>query len=186
MATTDQAPVNFPLSPLRHSLPDRWPWILVSRQPRMTPKLSQCVLPIRDHAVGKTRKEQVGSRERGRIRINPSLHSVKDQVIVLRVGSQQRAPVSKMMNGVLYVFDWMARWHHHRDGHSLCHSARITQWKAGTVFVRWYRKKPTALVSFYFFQWYEFWGMRTVGPCVCEESRFYTLIQLLMTDCSEQ
>jgi len=28
--------------------PDRWPWIIVTRQPRMTPKLSQCVCYLID------------------------------------------------------------------------------------------------------------------------------------------
>lgn len=111
------------------NLPDRWPWMVVTRQPGITPKLSHCVLPNIQSAAsqlyetlseitlwGKCLKK---GRRGSLLRINRNLKSPERENCSL--GYNWEILSVMMMN----VYSTMARWFGHQDQHSLCHGARL-------------------------------------------------------------
>lgn len=106
---------------------------------KITPKLSQCLLSnsqstpsqLYERASeitlwGKYLKNWKNDRKGSLLGINQTLKSTGSTEKIVS-GLRQRAPVGVMMNG---VFDCMARWYHHQDGHSLYRSTRLVSVKS--------------------------------------------------------
>ncbi len=87
-----------------------------------------------------------------------------------------------MMNG---VFDWMARWYHHEDGHSLCHRAKLHSVKSRLSLCTGGTEIPPTLRLSVFCSVSCPLRDRYSRPLHLRRKYFYILIWLLRSDCSE-